>query len=342
MNKITNINKRAYSLLEVGIVILIISILVTGALSVYFNVDEEQKINENQDKFKIIYNAIGRFIHENGALPCPAPINLVRNSATNFGVSGGSAGSCQDNGVYLGTGTGASNLVYGMIPVQTLNLPIEYALDSYGNKFTYIVDQRFTNPANINGFGSIYPPTSIITIRDKYSTIQHDITNDAVFVIISHGRNSFGSFAQNLASINNLPTDSDELENSEVTNFNDVGNDANFDAVFINKSYNNEIFDDQLFFKIRDQIIVDFRAYNKVFCLDSDVSNGQQALTYGTSSENYNWTNSRYNYFVESTNNCPDVSQAGLNFQYKNDYPIKRCGILGKWDEIVTVNCKNL
>ena len=335
--------KRAYSLTELAIVILIISILSTGALTVYFNLDSGAKIHENERKLSVIYKAIGEYLHTNGSLPCPAPINVARSLNTSFGVAGVS-GTCQKNGVYLGTEVGATELVYGMIPVQDLNLNIDYALDAYGNKFTYVVDRRFTTSGTTNGFGSIYPATSIMTINDIAGGQTHKITDDAVFVIVSHGRNGFGAYGENLTSVSasKIPTDLEENENFDVGTFNlDPTNTADFDNDFINKSFDNEIFDDVLFFKTRDQIVVDFRAYNKVYCLDSDVSNGNQTVNYGGFNDSYNWLNSSYNYFAQSQNDCPTNTDTGNNsWQKENLYPIKRCGILGKWDTEITVNCK--
>ena len=333
--------KKAYSLTEMAIVILIVSILATGALSVYFSLDSGVKIDENKRKLAHIYNAIGVYVQENGRLPCPAPINVARSLDVSYGVAS-STPTCKDSGVYASNVTGHENLMYGMLPVQDLNLALDYSLDAYGNKFTYIVDSRFTTSASTNGFGST-DPTGIMTINDVTSSQTHKITDDALFVIISHGRNSFGSFGENLTSISNAPSDSDENENYEITSFDNTNHDADFDNIFIHDALDNEIFDDYVFFKTRDNIIVDFRAYNKVYCLDSTVSNGTQNLTYDGFTDSYNWLNSPYDYFAESPNDCPtDVQTGAGNWQLKNLRPIKRCGILGKWDSAVTVNCKKI
>ncbi|MBL6664417.1 MAG: type II secretion system protein [Rickettsiales bacterium] len=336
--------KRAYSLLEMAIVILIISILATGALSVYFSLDSGIKEDENEKKFSIIYKAIGKYVHENGALPCPASINVARRlaSSTSFGVAG-TAGICQQDGVYLGTVE--TNLAYGMIPVQDLELELDYALDAYGNKFTYIVDKRFTSSGSTDGFGSIYPATSIMTVNDKAGGQTHKITDDAVFVIISHGRNGLGAYGENLTSISSSkePFDADEEENFDITILNlDPTNTANFDNNFINKSFDNETFDDMLFFKTRDEIVMDFKAHNKVYCLDTTVSNGREINHSDYNhTDDYDWPNSLYHHFVESSNDCPtDVETGNNSWQKENLYPIKRCGILGKWDTQITVNCK--
>jgi len=331
--------KRAYSLTEMAIVILIISILATGALSVYFNVDSGVKINENERKLEAIYKAIGVYLHKNGSLPCPAPINVARNLSTTFGVAG-TGGACQENGVYISTTD--TNLAYGIIPVQDLNLDIDYALDAYGNKFTYIVDQRFTTSVSTDGFGSIYPATGVMTVNDKAGGQTHKITDDAIFVIVSHGRNGLGSYGENLTSISSSkePVDADEEENFDITTLNlDPTNTANFDNDFVHNSFDNEVFDDMIFFKARDEIVVDFRAYNKVYCLGSD---GDQTISYNNTTPTFTWPTTLYNFFAESDVNCPDTSGAsGEDWTVQNAKPIKRCGILGKWDADVTVNCKN-
>lgn len=340
-----NIPKKAYSLLELSVVILIISLIATGALSIIFSEKEKQKVHITNDKIEIIYKALGVYLLKNQALPCPAPINLVRITNSNYGKITGTQGVCQTSGVYLNE-TGTQNLIYGAIPTQDLNLPADFAKDGYDNKFTYIVAQPFTNSdfttyPNI-GFGR-GNPSGYITVTQNISSTSQEITQDASFLIISYGENGNGAFLENLSTSNSASTDSDEQSNY-ASSYNDGTNVATFDKTFVATSPDSDIFDDVLFYKTRDQMITDFKGFNLFYCSDSIVGNGTENKTYaGAPEETFTWSGSRFDYFVESDVECPQ--DLGAEFPYdwrvKNLKPIKKCGPFSRWYEEITVNCKD-
>ena len=78
----------------------------------------------------------------NKRLPCPASIK----ADTTYGTEGTAAGTCTTGtGVYVSTATGATKMVYGMVPTKTLGLSSDYGEDNFGNKIAYIVDRDYTS-----------------------------------------------------------------------------------------------------------------------------------------------------------------------------------------------------
>lgn len=340
-----NISKKAYSLLELAIVILIISLIATGALSMISIKYEKDKVKITRDKISVIYNALGAYLLKNQALPCPAPINLARTISVNYGKINGIQGDCQASGVYLNE-VGTQNLIYGTIPTQDLNLSADFTLDGYGNKFTYIVAQPLTNTdfstfPNV-GFGRS-DATGHITITQKISSISQEITQDASFLIISYGQNGSGAFIENSPTANSASSDSDEQSNY-ASSYDNGANSATFDKNFILASSDSDIFDDILFYKTRDQMAIDFNAFNLFYCMDSVVDNGTETKTYlGALEETFTWQRARFDYFVESDVSCPqDLNyEPPYDWRVKNLKPIKKCGPFRKWHNEITVNCKN-
>lgn len=71
-------NKTAYSLLELSIVILIISILISGVLTMSVGTTNNAKNKATNDKILEIYKALGNFLLTNKRLPCPASLKKIQ------------------------------------------------------------------------------------------------------------------------------------------------------------------------------------------------------------------------------------------------------------------------
>src|SRR3989338_7419279 len=112
MNK--KVFKKAYSLIELSIVILIISILITGALTVSVGSVNNAKIKNTNDRLQQVYKALGNFLVANKRMPCPASLKKIKTTDSDYGAEVGSQGACSGSGVYQSTTS--ANLVYGMVP----------------------------------------------------------------------------------------------------------------------------------------------------------------------------------------------------------------------------------
>lgn len=315
MKKISE-RKKAYSLIELSIVIVIMSIIISSGLSLATSSSNNTRIQLTKERMNVVYKAIGAYLINHRSLPCPAPINASRSSDTNYGDSSGVDGTCTTAGV-LTRGTG---LVYGMIPTQDLGLDSSFAEDGFGSKFTYVVAQAFTNPDLATGFATA-TPTGIITVKDKIDPSTEQITtSDAIFVLISHGVNKFGAYSNNSATANAASSDLEEQSNYGNTN------------IFYANSNTSDIFDDILLFKNRDDIASEFDALDLIAC--KGTPNGDQTLT---SSDGllHTWPLTKYNQIAPSLEDC------GSGWKARNARPLKRCGAFGVWESDPSLDCRN-
>jgi len=335
------IHKKGYSLVELSIVVIILSVLVSGGLSIITGSANNSKIRITRERMNEVYKAMGNYLLANGALPCPASILEIKSSSSTYGTAGTTVGVCNVGaGVYAGSAGLSANLVYGMVPVQTLGLSADMAEDAFGNKFTYIVSKGFTDPnltITTSGFGSIFPATGFTVPTAGFITIRENIggsfqvnTNDAIFAIISHGGNKTGGFGVNVSNPTQVvsPIDADEQNNYATT----FSGSSNGTAVFYNtnnylslSAINSDTFDDIILYKARNSMVSDFDALSLIACPATSGSTvGADNLTIFATT--FSWPVSRYNQIVPSTVQCP------VGYQARVKYPTRRCGAFGLWE----------
>ncbi len=323
--------KKAFSLLELSIVILIISILIVGSMTASVTAVNNAKYKLTRDRINEIYKAIGNYLLTNKALPCPASITSLKASDPNYGIAGNNGTCTNISGVYANA---SSTIVYGAIPVQTLGLNTDMSEDGFGTKFTYIVAKAFTDPSvttsDAVGFGRA-TPTGIISVKESLNGVAtwQNNTNDAILVIISHGNNKFGGFNNNSPSQNSPSPDVAEQYNYG-TSF--TGTSVTLAANFVSSAVNSDVFDDILFYKTRNNMLLDFNALSLVVCrleVTTDATcNGGSPCTWHNCNNggSCTWAQAYYNQIVTSSEQCSTgYSSTVLR-------PTRRCGAFGVWE----------
>ncbi len=272
--------KKAYSLLELSIVIIIISILIAGALSVSTSGVHNAKVKITQERMREIYKAMGNFLIANRRLPCPAPITAIETLDVNYGVEVEAGGGC-DAAAGVFQSTVNTNLFYGMVPTRTLGLSNDMAKDGFDSKITYIIDQRFASAANTDAtliampapeFSTADLVGGVLTIQEKPSIVTQTITTEAIMALVSHGVNKAGAFNNNSANFNTRSTDADENDNDlgAAINTGPIPNTSDFNAILVISSASSDVFDDIIFFKRRNDFIEDFKAMFLFPCNGTD------------------------------------------------------------------------
>ena len=322
--------KTAYSLIELSIVILIISILITGALSVSVRSINNAKIKVTRDRMAEIYKAMGTFLIANNRLPCPASLNLDKSNMS-YGNPTGTNGTCTvANGVIASTT--ATNLVYGAVPTKALGLSSEMAEDGFGSKFSYVIHKGFTTTiaatTGLHTTTAPYAPTAPI-IQIKENPAATSSTQHAIFALISHGANKAGAYNANAITQNVASADTDEIDNALPTLT--TSTTANFNDTFISVSSNSDSFDDIVFYKTRNQMIQDFDAMSVIPCSTTPFTDAD-ARTYTPSSA------ATYGQIVSATFPS-NVNCVGAHdfWNHGAALPQVKCGIFGKWH--VAVQC---
>jgi len=307
--------KSAFSLIELSIVILIVSILITGALAVSVSKMNSMKVEAAQKRIDTIYKALGLYLttNGNGRLPCPASMLTIKTNSSNYGESSGAAGTCSSSGVYISTVN--TNLVYGMVPVKDLGLGTDFAEDGFGNKLSYVVDKRFTSSST---FGLSASNSGLMTVKEITSAGSDQVnTTGAIFLIISHGANKSGAFNANSESQNTRSYDADEMSND----LDSITTPA-FDATFVKSTKRSNVFDDTIFYKTRNALVTDFNALSLIPCEASGINNND--VTYGATT--MTWPSSSYGKIVSANETCP----TGYTGSVKK--PTKKCGAYGVWE----------
>ncbi len=321
-------NKKAFTLLELSLVVLIVSILISGGLSVSVTAINNSKIRITKERVNQIYRAMGNYLLVNKKLPCPASLLETKSSSANYGAEG----SCETSsvaGIYVSPN--APLLNYGMVPTSSLGLAKETAEDGFGNKLIYVLDRTFAQEAGYahNKYGSI-------TIAENQGGADQIIVptaaisngNDkAAFVIISYGQNQFGAFGTNSSSLNQNSIDVRELDNA-------LGsiNEPNFDYKFFSESKSGDSFDDYVFYKTRNNLMVDFNAMSLIKCTASspnadDVSNCENGVC--------SWPDASYGQIAISKTACASTHLTTVA------YPTKKCLAYGAW-QVGSINpCTN-
>ncbi len=321
------IGKKAFSLIELSVAIVILSIVVAGILSVTTNAVTNDKTKKSKDNIDLIYSALGVYLLKNGSMPCPAPITSVKSTDADYGYSTGNSGLCTNqDGVYS-----HQNSVYGMVPIKNLGLPSDVAEDGFGNKFGYLIYKDFTDSSL---FGTSSSNARGIDIKNNTTSLVAS-TELAMFAIISYGANRYGAFNANSATQNSASSDSNEIANYAVP---ETGKTATFsnstaNQIIINASSatTSSVFDDIVFFKTRNDMVRDFNALFLIKCPVVTASAGDvNAVYFGTTY--FAWTKSsgiyggQYGEAATSNTECPNGWKKTVK------WPTRRCGAFGQWE----------
>jgi prepilin-type N-terminal cleavage/methylation domain-containing protein len=218
-------NCEGFSLLELAVVLVIMGSFILISLQVADKKAKQNQYVENKSRMDVVLNAMDKFVKRNGRVPCPANPRL-RHTDANFGVERLSGGACvtdNEDEDYPNFGN-SYNLHVGAVPVVTIGLPAEYIMDVWGSAYTYgVAADLVTEAAYAAGEGYIWvyhmgPDASylqcvraedgncdnsdpwaggwMMTPEDDVSKWVHDSspTQDAVYVLVSHGANLSSSW----------------------------------------------------------------------------------------------------------------------------------------------------
>ncbi len=171
-------NNKGFTLIEMAMVLVIVGVALGSGLMVFNQYTILSKIDETKARLAEVLEAIDDYVDKYGMLPCPADPTLTFSNAS-FGVA-----NCSYAGA-LKSADVSNKVVIGMLPTSTLNIYPSLALDSYGNRISYIVREDATTGSGINA-ASIDLPLSNYSGSSSYSGV--------VVIVISHGLNGYGGW----------------------------------------------------------------------------------------------------------------------------------------------------
>gem|GEM_PF-650927 len=257
MIKPNNIKSRilGFTLLEMSMVIIIISVVTAMAVSSGISVVENSRQSSTLKKMAEIDKAMLAFRITNDRLPCPAGLTILKG-ATTYGIEASDAGTCisaTQNNRYVNNSAGSTVAVAeGAVPAVTLGLPADYMYDGWGRRIRYAVDvgMTYANSFTNNPAGA---KCGAITLRDTSGgAIRSDGTalKGSIYALISHGSNGHGGYTNRGVIFNNGSSDADELVNCHC----DASVvDTAYAANYVQKK-NSTTFDDIVTYKERPQM----------------------------------------------------------------------------------------
>ncbi len=188
--------RAGFTLLELGVILIVLSLLLSGAMAVLNQNIRMAKQTELKNKIAVIENALLSFQKSHHRLPCPAKMTLS-DEAANFGIESVAAGNCNSGNdtagnPAVGNAFSTGFVRGGMLPVLALGLPEEYAYDPWGGRFFYAVNSFMT------AADAVSPPYDPLgTLGDIVVKRISDNTADtstAVVVLVSFGPNGHGAY----------------------------------------------------------------------------------------------------------------------------------------------------
>ena len=303
MNKIKNL---AFTMLEMSITIAIIGILTVGGLTFEISLSNSSHKNLTLDRMNKISQALKIFFIENGRFPCPRNIGTA-----SFGDE---LTTCTSStGAYSYYGYSYS---YGGVPVKTLGLSEEYAYDAWGNKIAYVIPSALTKTSTF--FSGALGSKIINTDNEK-------ITNSAVYVLISPGKDKKASYNKagthvNACSSTEMSTSNDYYYSCENSVFDKL---TKTDGTYV-KDLPKEKFDDIVIYEEIQNLIVDLQMEETpCFLGEIDYSSTSNCL--------FSSDRCRRNGLAELE--CDD-GEISLNPSFSNK-SFRKCLEYGRWSEIM-------
>lgn len=178
-------NTAGFTLLSMLAVLVVVAALI--AATILSSKDREatwQPQITGKTNLDSITASLIQFQRTHHRLPCPAPINALPDSAV-YGVEGSNcaAGAPIAGITRVDIGSGIYARI-GALPVRTLGLGTDSASDAYGNRLTFAVTERLTDPYQFSD------TTGALRLQDAASA---PLLTDGAFALISHGRDGKGA-----------------------------------------------------------------------------------------------------------------------------------------------------
>lgn len=203
---------QGFTLIEMAFVMVILSIFLLGAMTIYFRFVEERRVERTEANVKDILDALEEFRGINGFYPCPASLSASGNDAdygtqTNCANTSVAVGSCESDNAYcvqqsIRTAAEISNrrVRIGAVPFRDVNTTEDSTYDGYGSRIFYAVSEGLTGIAGFSDSNG-----AIQVIDDQSGANMTPVPGSAKYIVWSAGPNKFGAFTR--AGVQGLPCD---------------------------------------------------------------------------------------------------------------------------------------
>jgi prepilin-type N-terminal cleavage/methylation domain-containing protein len=275
-------NKFGFSLLELSIVLSITAVVLTYIMVINIESSEDAKVRATNQKLDLLEKAFANYVATYNSLPCPGNWN-DSPFVVNFGSERSSAAATCNPSPDWYYSIAYPNIVMGLVPTKTLQLSDDMAFDAWGRRITYgmiqqckassiqnlpgfystVTNSRYNAATNFGNSSTCGTGSYAMTI--KSTSAGTTISNSAIMILISHGKNGHGAYSYDggtrITTANTISAD--EIQNAQLTT---SGVTQLNSGVFIQKSANYKngatYFDDIVRYKTRDRLIMDAQVLN--------------------------------------------------------------------------------
>ncbi len=240
-----NIKKRqGFTLIELSIVLVVVGIMLYAGIAIGAIQVEAAKLKQTKDKINKIDRALQLYLETNNSLPCPSDGELSGDD-NNYGKgvkTDNAAVSDATCANVTGIDVSAVTVAYmGVVPTRDLDLPDDFMVDGWGNKISYAVSRycvdkenwsdndqssRFKCTTGADGNADYYYDVGgSLSVLDN--TGHTSRTAQAVYVVLSHGKNGLGGYTNEGARIMSAAESSQyDLDNAGLTTADGTSGDA--------------------------------------------------------------------------------------------------------------------
>lgn len=259
-------HQKAFTLMELAIVVLVFSLLAAAAFRYAANASNTANYASLNATLDVIEAALQNYRNSQTRIPCPSDITLAENSSS-FGVEVGTSGdgNCTGynfiNAVEADAPSTANEVVAGGVPTKTLRLEDKYAYDPWGRKLLFVVDKRMTGSNSFTTYAVGNSTIGTIVIKSTTTDALSDaVASNGIYALVSYGPNGHGGYVRNPSStstrFNAGSTNSDEQQNCHCDS---TATATAFDRIFIQKPKTpsttlTNMFDDVVRVKTRPQM----------------------------------------------------------------------------------------
>ncbi len=208
-HKMPSQQEYGYTLIQMAIALIVLGLLSAAFVQIYNLYAETQKVITTQQNLNIVTQQLQTYRQAFGRYPCPAPMNVTRESLNPLygqqsdyaaflpaGLTPLLPGQCgsgmcieQTTRTISGVPTDLRVRV-GAIPFRDMQLDEDKSFDGYGSRFWYAVTEDMCNTATFDD------TRGGIRIENELGESQTNPQDSAGFVVISSGKNKIGGYSK--------------------------------------------------------------------------------------------------------------------------------------------------
>lgn len=180
--------RSGFTLAEMAIVLAVMTLVMITVFNGSRAALDALKQKQVKDRLDVIRNAMINHIARTHRLPCPARSNSTTGTEATW-TAGANMGNCAGL-------TSFNNTYGGIVPWATLGLSQEMANDAWNHRLTYTVSRTalLVDGYRRNGTITVHS-TAPIALGAPPAGNQMNVGNNAIAMLVSHGKNGFGTWA---------------------------------------------------------------------------------------------------------------------------------------------------